>query len=106
MGLAIPNLKNYNFHCGQATVGLTDRIFTRVESQEAAAVGRSQFMMDLCQVASMLRLATARCALNLVESQDAAAATVWRPKFMMDLCRVAFMLRLAIAQAVTPRAAH
>ena len=45
----------------QATVGLTDRIFTRVESQEAAAVGRSQFMMDLCQVASMLRLATARC---------------------------------------------
>lgn len=44
-------------------MGLTDRIFTRVESQEAAAVGRSQFMMDLCQVASMLRLATARCAL-------------------------------------------
>ena len=44
----------------QATIGLTDRIFTRITSQEAAAVGSSQFLLDLCQVASMLRLATSR----------------------------------------------
>ncbi len=44
-----------------ARVGLCDRIFTRVASREAAAVPQSAFMIDLTQVASMLRLGTERC---------------------------------------------
>ena len=47
--------------CAQAVVGLTDRIFTRIASQEATALGQSQFMLDLSQIASMLRSATGRC---------------------------------------------
>lgn len=43
-----------------ARVGLCDRIFTRVASREAAAVPQSAFMIDLTQVASMLRLGTER----------------------------------------------
>ena len=48
--------------CAQAVVGLTDRIFTRIASQEATALGQSQFMLDLSQIASMLRSATGRCS--------------------------------------------
>jgi DNA mismatch repair protein MSH5 len=43
-----------------ARVGLTDRIFTRVASREAAALPQSAFMIDLSQVAAMLRLSTER----------------------------------------------
>ena len=46
----------------QATVGLTDRIFTRLASQEATVVGQSQFMLDLSQIILMLRAATGRFA--------------------------------------------
>ncbi|EFN56890.1 hypothetical protein CHLNCDRAFT_144556 [Chlorella variabilis] len=43
-----------------ARVGLADRIFTRVASREAAAVPQSTFMIDLTQIAAMLRLGTER----------------------------------------------
>ena len=42
-------------------MGVTDRIFTRIASQESTALGQSQFMLDLSQIASMLRCATGRC---------------------------------------------
>ena len=41
-------------------MGLTDRIFTRVASQESAAVPQSAFLIELSQVAAMLRHATPR----------------------------------------------
>lgn len=44
----------------EARVGLVDRIFTRVASRETAAVPQSTFMIDLSQLAAMLRLATPR----------------------------------------------
>ena len=43
-----------------ATVGLTDRIFTRIAAQETLAVPQSAFLMELSQVAAMLRHATSR----------------------------------------------
>jgi DNA mismatch repair protein MSH5 len=45
-----------------ARVGLVDRIFTRLASREAAALPQSAFMLDLTQVAAMLRLSTERWA--------------------------------------------
>lgn len=50
-----------------ATVGLTDRIFTRVVTRESGAVPQSTFMIDLSQVASMLRLSTPRSLLIIDE---------------------------------------
>lgn len=44
----------------EATVGLTDRIFTRIATHETVAVPQSAFMMDLSQVAAMLRHAAPR----------------------------------------------
>ncbi len=46
-------------------MGLTDRIFTRLASRESAAAPQSTFMIDLSQVAAMLRLSTERCAARL-----------------------------------------
>lgn len=46
----------------EARVGLTDRIFTRLASRESAATPQSTFMIDLSQIAAMLRLSTERCA--------------------------------------------
>ena len=43
-----------------ARIGLVDRIFTRLASREAAALPQSAFMLDLTQVAAMLRLSTER----------------------------------------------
>jgi DNA mismatch repair ATPase MutS len=45
-------------------VGLTDRIFTRIATHEAASVPRSAFMIDLSQMAAMLRLSTGRCTFS------------------------------------------
>jgi len=50
-----------------AFIGLTDRIFTRVVTKESGAVPQSSFMIDLSQVASMLRLATPRSLLIIDE---------------------------------------
>lgn len=47
----------------EATIGLTDRIFTRIASQESVSVPQSTFMIDLSQLATMLQLATPRCTL-------------------------------------------
>ncbi|GAB4818643.1 hypothetical protein N2152v2_005689 [Parachlorella kessleri] len=44
----------------EARVGLTDRIFTRLASRESAAAPQSTFMIDLSQVAAMLRMSTER----------------------------------------------
>ena len=46
----------------EAVVGLTDRIFTRVATTEAAAVPASAFMIDMSQMSAMLRHATPRCS--------------------------------------------
>ncbi len=51
---------------GRATVGVTDRIFTRLVSNQSGSVPQSTFMVDLTQVSSMLRNATARSALPLL----------------------------------------
>jgi DNA mismatch repair protein MSH5 len=59
----------------EATVGLVDRIFTRVASHEAAAVPQSTFLIDLSQAAAMLRLATPRSLLILDEFGKGTAAT-------------------------------
>ncbi|CAL5228160.1 g11240 [Coccomyxa viridis] len=44
----------------EATVGLTDRIFTRIATHETVAVPQSAFLMDLSQVSAMLRHSTPR----------------------------------------------
>ncbi|CAM6030930.1 unnamed protein product [Sphagnum balticum] len=44
----------------KAIVGLTDRIFTRIASKETMAVSQSSFMIDLHQIAIMLRHATSK----------------------------------------------
>ena len=44
----------------EATIGLTDRIFTRIASQDSVSVPQSTFMIDLSQLATMLQLATPR----------------------------------------------
>ena len=46
----------------EAVVGMTDRIFTRLVSEEAAGHLQSTFMIDLSQIACMLRHATERQA--------------------------------------------
>jgi hypothetical protein len=50
-----------------ATVGLTDRIITRIVSQERLVMQQSTFMIDLTQVATMLRRATSRSLLIIDE---------------------------------------
>lgn len=44
--------------CERAVIGLTDRIFTRISSDESVSVGQSAFTIDLCQMAKMFRGAT------------------------------------------------
>jgi DNA mismatch repair protein MSH5 len=51
----------------EAEVGVVDRIFTRVATREAASVPQSSFLIDLSQVAAMLRLATPRSLLIIDE---------------------------------------
>ncbi|KAL3151543.1 MutS protein msh5, variant 2 [Trebouxia sp. C0009 RCD-2024] len=49
----------------EATIGLTDRIFTRIASQDSVSVPQSTFMVDLSQLATMLQLATPRLRLPI-----------------------------------------
>ncbi|MEW5317629.1 MAG: hypothetical protein WDW38_008911 [Sanguina aurantia] len=51
----------------EATVGLITRIFTRLMSKESAALPLSGFMLDLCQVSSMLNTATGRSLILMDE---------------------------------------
>lgn len=46
--------------CEQAIIGLTDRIFTRIISEESVSVSQSTFTIDLSQMAKMLHMATPR----------------------------------------------
>ncbi|KAM0790292.1 hypothetical protein ACM66B_005594 [Microbotryomycetes sp. NB124-2] len=50
-----------------ATIGLTDRILTRVSTRESAAKPASAFMIDLQQISFMLRSATSRSLLIIDE---------------------------------------
>lgn len=50
----------------EATIGLTDRIFTRIASQDSVSVPQSTFMVDLSQLATMLQLTTPRCVAVLL----------------------------------------
>lgn len=50
----------------EATIGLTDRIFTRIASQDSVTVPQSTFMVDLSQLATMLQLTTPRCVAMLL----------------------------------------
>lgn len=49
-----------------ATIGLTDRILTRVARQDSQSSLQSTFMADLTQVAAMLRQATSRRDANSI----------------------------------------
>ncbi|SCZ91293.1 BZ3500_MvSof-1268-A1-R1_Chr1-2g01313 [Microbotryum saponariae] len=53
--------------CEQATIGLTDRLLTRVSTRESIARGSSAFMIDCQQIAYALRNATPRSLLLLDE---------------------------------------
>ena len=44
----------------QATIGLTDRIFTRLVSTKTADLAQSTFIIDLSQISAMLQSATPR----------------------------------------------
>ncbi len=60
-------------HCGSyipaagATIGLTDRIFTRVGADDALHAGQSTFMVEMTETARMLHHATARSLVVLDE---------------------------------------
>lgn len=45
---------------GSAIVSMLDGIYTRIQTRESAAVGKSSFLLDLTQVATMIRHATPR----------------------------------------------
>ncbi|KAG1678264.1 hypothetical protein FOA52_013885 [Chlamydomonas sp. UWO 241] len=51
----------------RATVGVTDRIFTRLVSQESMRLQQSTFLMDLSQIVGMLNKATERSLLVVDE---------------------------------------
>lgn len=50
-----------------ATISITDRIMTRVITQETAVLPQSAFMIDLSQVASMIHLATPKTLILIDE---------------------------------------
>ncbi|MBI4367382.1 MAG: DNA mismatch repair protein MutS [Deltaproteobacteria bacterium] len=50
-----------------ATVGLTDRIFTRVGAADHLTRGQSTFMVEMAEAAAILREATARCLVIIDE---------------------------------------
>jgi len=51
----------------QATIGLVDRIFTRIGAQDEIAAGRSTFMVEMVETANILNHATPRSLLILDE---------------------------------------
>ncbi|MBQ8238858.1 MAG: DNA mismatch repair protein MutS [Oscillospiraceae bacterium] len=51
----------------KATIGLVDRVFTRIGASDDLASGQSTFMVEMAEVASILRYATARSLLILDE---------------------------------------
>ncbi len=53
--------------CTEARIGLVDRIFTRVGASDALAEGRSTFMVEMRETATILREATRRSLVILDE---------------------------------------
>jgi DNA mismatch repair protein MutS len=51
----------------QATIGLVDRIFTRIGAQDEIAAGRSTFMVEMVEMANILNHATPRSLLVIDE---------------------------------------
>ena len=51
----------------KATIGLVDRVFTRIGASDDLASGQSTFMVEMAEVASILKYATARSLLILDE---------------------------------------
>jgi len=51
----------------RATIGLVDRIFTRIGAQDEIAAGRSTFMVEMVETANILNHATSRSLLILDE---------------------------------------
>ena len=51
----------------QATIGLVDRIFTRVGLQDDLATGQSTFMVEMVETAAILNQATAKSLVILDE---------------------------------------
>ena len=51
----------------KANIGIVDRIFTRVGASDDLASGQSTFMVEMTEVANILRNATARSLLILDE---------------------------------------
>ena len=51
----------------QATIGLTDKILTRISTKETVSKVQSAFMMDLQQISSAINLATRRSLLVIDE---------------------------------------
>jgi DNA mismatch repair protein MutS len=52
---------------GSAHVGIVDRIFTRIGAHDDIAAGRSTFMVEMIEAATIVRLATARSLVVLDE---------------------------------------
>ncbi|MFZ5917515.1 MAG: DNA mismatch repair protein MutS [Chloroflexota bacterium] len=52
---------------GRASIGLVDRIFTRIGAQDEIAAGRSTFMVEMVETANILNHATSRSLLILDE---------------------------------------
>ena len=50
----------------KANIGIVDRIFTRVGASDDLASGQSTFMVEMTEVANILRNATARSLLILM----------------------------------------
>ena len=62
-----------------ATIGLVDRIFTRVGLQDDLSVGQSTFMVEMLETASILNHATPRSFIILDEIGAAQAPTTASP---------------------------
>ncbi|XP_028412976.1 mutS protein homolog 5-like isoform X1 [Dendronephthya gigantea] len=58
-----------------ATIGITERIFTRIHTRETVSVGLSTFMIDLNQMASAVQFASER-SLILIDEFGKGTATV------------------------------
>jgi DNA mismatch repair protein MutS len=80
----------------EAQVGVVDRIFTRVGASDDLAGGRSTFMVEMAEVASMLRAATRRSLLLLDE--------VGRGTSTLDGLAIAWAVAEFVAARVRARA--
>eukprot|EP00698_Gefionella_okellyi_P022632 TRINITY_DN751_c0_g1_i9.p1 TRINITY_DN751_c0_g1~~TRINITY_DN751_c0_g1_i9.p1 ORF type:complete len:665 (-),score=83.81 TRINITY_DN751_c0_g1_i9:1097-3091(-) len=65
-----------------ARIGIVDRIFSRLRSDETTSLNYSAFMLDLHQLAIMLRASTKRSLLIVDEFGKGTAASGTRPVFM------------------------